>query len=147
MVKILPLFVTYQKSVDEDSSINYADRFVNKSIFSWDSRSNRTLKSDEIKNVIKFLKTEGYKTLLFVKRNDVINKSELDENSKAKEIDKDGSFYFLGEVSLFAEPTEEKIGKTKKTDVVRFLLSLKTPVKDEIYDYLIEKPLVVDDKD
>ena len=146
-LKILPLFVTYQKSVDEDSSINYADRFVNKSIFSWDSRSNRTLKSEEIQNVIKFLKTNGYKTLLFVKRNDVINKGELEENNTKKEIDKDGSFYFLGEASLFAEPTEEQIGKTKKTDVVRFLLSLKTPVKDEIYDYLTQKPLVVDDKD
>ena len=145
-LKILPLFVTYQKSVDEDSSINYADRFINKFIFSWDSRSNRTLKSKEIQNVIKFLTTKEYKTLLFVKRNDVINKSELEENSGTKEIDKDGSFYFLGEVGLLDNPREEQIGKTKKTDVVRFLLSLKTPVKDEIYDYLIEKPLVVDDK-
>ena len=145
-LKILPLFVTYQKSVDEDSSINYADRFVNKFIFSWDSRSNRTLESKEIQNVIKFLTTKEYKTLLFVKRNDVINKSELEENSGTKEIDKDGSFYFLGEVGLLDNPREEQIGNTKKTDVVRFLLSLKTPVKDEIYDYLIEKPLVVDDK-
>lgn len=145
-LKILPLFVTYQKSVDEDSSINYADRFINKFIFSWDSRSNRTLESKEIQNVIKFLTTKEYKTLLFVKRNDVINKSELEENSGTKEIDKDGSFYFLGEVGLLDNPREEQIGKTKKTDVVRFLLSLKTPVKDEIYDYLIEKPLVVDDK-
>ena len=145
-LKILPLFVTYQKSVDEDSSINYADRFINKFIFSWDSRSNRTLESKEIQNVIKFLTTKEYKTLLFVKRNDVINKSELEENSGTKEIDKDGSFYFLGEVGLLDNPREEQIGNTKKTDVVRFLLSLKTPVKDEIYDYLIEKPLVVDDK-
>lgn len=145
-LKILPLFVTYQKSVDEDSSINYADRFINKHIFSMDSKSKRNLKSDEIQRMIKFLKTNGYKTFLFVKRNDVINKSELEENSSTKEIDKDGSFYFLGEVSLFDNPTEEKIGQIKKTDVVRFLLSLKTPVKDEIYEYLIKEPLILDDK-
>lgn len=142
-LKILPLFVTYQKSVDEDSSTNYADRFINKFLFSWDSKSNRTLKSQEIEDVIKFLKTDGCKTFLFIKRNDVINKSAFDENGEGREIDKDGSFYFLGEVYLESEPKEEQIGKTKKTNVVRFLLHLKTPVKDEIYEYLIQKPLVI----
>ena len=145
-LKILPLFVTYQKSVDEDSSINYADRFLNKTIFSWDSRNNRTLESKEIINVIKYLKDDNYKVLLFIKRNDVINKNELDEiNDSPKEIDKDGSFYYLGEVKLFDEPKNETIGKNNKSNVVRFLLSLKTPVKDEIYEYLINKPLIIDD--
>lgn len=135
-LKIVPIFVTYHKDLDDDSSINYKDCFINPSIFMWDSRNKRTLDSEEIISLIDLIKNDG-RVLLFVKRDSVIDKNGLSK-------DKDNSFYYLGEVGLNGEPFENENGTNFKVKVVRFPFKLKNSVKSELYNYLISKPLIVD---
>ena len=136
-LNIVPLFVTYNKNLDEDASTNYHDCFVTRNIFLWDSASGRKLSSNEIQDIIKILKDPKGKVLLFVKRDALI-----DKNGNC--LDNDRSFYYLGEVSLLGEPKEEQNGKEIKTDVVKFTFQLKHEVKEDLYQYLISKPLIED---
>ena len=135
-LKIVPIFVTYHKDLDDDSSINYKDCFITPTTFMWDSRNKRTLNSEEIINLIDLLKNDG-RVLLFVKRDSVIDKNGLSK-------DKDNSFYYLGEVGLNGNPFETENGANLKVKVVRFPFKLKNSVKNELYNYLISKPLIVD---
>lgn len=136
-LNIVPLFVTYNKNLDEDASTNYHDCFVTRNIFLWDSASGRKLSSNEIQDIIKILKDPKGKVLLFVKRDALIDKN-------GNGLDNDRSFYYLGEVSLLGEPKEEQNGKEIKTDVVKFTFQLKHEVKEDLYQYLISKPLIED---
>ena len=135
-LNIVPIFVTYHKDLDDDASINYKDIFLNPNTFLWDSKSNRTLKSEEIKSLINIFNNDG-RVLLFIKRDSVINK--LGESK-----DKDNSFYYLGQVKLDGCPIEKENGNIIKTKVVQFKLKLEIPVKNDLYNYLISKPLIID---
>ncbi|MDC1504704.1 DUF3427 domain-containing protein, partial [Winogradskyella sp.] len=113
--EITPCFVTYHKSDDIEDTIKYNDYFVSPSIFAWESRSNRKLSSQEIKNVI-----DSKRILLFVKKED------------AEGTD----FYFMGDVEII----KDSIKQSKMTDsgqpVVHFKFQLEQPLKDDLYNYI-----------
>ncbi|MGP5506592.1 DUF3427 domain-containing protein [Corynebacterium flavescens] len=116
----IPVFVNYHKSADIDASIAYEDRFLNHETMQWFSKSNRTLRSGEVVDIV----NRKYPMYLFVKRDD----SEGEE------------FYYLGLVNP-KEPQQTKMaGKGGKLiDVVTMKLDLDSPLDEEFYNYLHEK--------
>lgn len=112
---VTPCFVTYHKSDDIDSTINYNDYFINPSTFAWESRSNRKLESDEIKNVI-----NSERILLFVK----------------KEDGEGTDFYFMGDATIIPDSIEQSYMPDSKLPVVHFKFHLEQPVIDSVYKYI-----------
>ncbi len=112
---VTPCFVTYNKSDDIESTINYNDHFINQSTFAWESRSNRKLNSNEIKGVI-----NSERILLFVK----------------KEDGEGTDFYFMGDVTIIPDSIEQSYMPVSNLPVVHFKFQLKQPVIDSIYKYI-----------
>lgn len=112
---VTPCFVTYHKSDDIDDTINYNDHFITPSIFAWESRSNRKLSSQEIKNVI-----DSERILLFVKKED------------AEGTD----FYYMGDVSIIEDSIEQAEMPESKKPVVHFKFQLEQAVSTELYNYI-----------
>ena len=110
-----PCFVTYHKSDDIEDTIKYNDYFVSPSVFAWESRSNRKLSSQEIKNVI-----NSKRVLLFVKKED------------AEGTD----FYYLGDVSIIKDSIKQAEMPDSGKPVVHFKFQLEQPVKDDLYNYI-----------
>ena len=96
-------------------TINYNDYFINPSTFAWESRSNRKLESDEIKNVI-----NSERILLFVK----------------KEDGEGTDFYFMGDASIIPDSIEQSYMPDSKLPVVHFKFHLEQPVIDSVYKYI-----------
>lgn len=113
--EVTPCFVTYHKSDDIEDTIKYNDHFINPSIFAWESRSNRKLNSQEIKNVI-----NSKRILLFVKKED------------AEGTD----FYYLGDASIIEGSIQQAEMPESKKPVVHFKFQLEQPVTDDLYNYL-----------
>jgi superfamily II DNA or RNA helicase/HKD family nuclease len=118
--KTLPIFVNYHKEDHIQSSIQYHDHFTSKESMIWVSKSNRKLNSNEIKSIISNF--PEYKVMLFVR----------------KKASDDKQFLYLGEVSLADEPHEILL-KDGKSNAVEFTLSLNNPIRDDIYDYIVNK--------
>tara|TARA_R110002050_G_scaffold118625_2_gene236101 strand:- start:6099 stop:9461 length:3363 start_codon:yes stop_codon:yes gene_type:complete len=112
---ITPCFVTYHKSDDIDDTIKYNDHFISPSIFAWESRSNRKLDSQEIKNVI-----NSKRILLFVKKED------------AEGTD----FYYLGDATIINDSIQQSKMLESGKPVVHFKFQLEQPVKDDLYNYI-----------
>jgi superfamily II DNA or RNA helicase/HKD family nuclease len=110
-----PCFVTYHKSDEIDSNINYNDHFINQSTFAWESRSNRKLNSNEIKGVI-----NSQRILLFVKKQD----------------GEGTDFYFMGDVSIVPDSIEQSSMPGSNLPVVHFKFHLQKPVIDSLYQYI-----------
>lgn len=113
--EITPCFVTYHKSDDIEDTIKYNDYFVSPSVFAWESRSNRKLSSNEIKNVI-----NSKRILLFVKKED------------AEGTD----FYYLGDASIIKDSIQQAEMPDSGKPVVHFKFQLEQPVKDDLYNYI-----------
>lgn len=112
---VTPCFVTYHKSDNIDSTINYNDHFINPSTFAWESRSNRKLDSNEIKGVI-----NSERILLFVK----------------KEDGEGTDFYFMGDATIIPDSIEQSYMPESKLPVVHFKFHLEQPVIDSVYKYI-----------
>ncbi len=113
--EVTPCFVTYHKSDEIDSTINYNDYFINPSTFAWESRSNRKIDSNEIKAVIK-----SKRILLFVK----------------KEDGEGTDFYYMGDASIIPDSIEQSSMTDSKLPVVHFKFHLEQPVIDSVYSYI-----------
>ncbi|WP_047419798.1 DUF3427 domain-containing protein [Cellulophaga sp. Hel_I_12] len=113
--EITPCFVTYHKSDHIEDTIKYNDYFVSPSVFAWESRSNRKLSSQEIKNVI-----NSKRILLFVKKED------------AEGTD----FYFMGDASIIKDSILQEKMPDSGQPVVHFKFQLEQPVKDDLYNYI-----------
>ena len=123
---VTPCFVTYHKSDEIESTINYNDYFINPSTFAWESRSNRKIESNEIKEVI-----NSKRILLFVKKKDGEGKD----------------FYFMGDVSIIPNSMEQSNMPNSTIPVVHFKFRLEQPVVENIYHYITtEKKLIQTDK-
>ena len=121
-----PIFVTYNKRENISESIKYKDEFINNKIFSWMTKNQRNLNSNDV-NQIKNFKQDNLKLYLFVKNND----------SEGKE------FYYLGNVFPILNgqymPKQTEILKDgEKLPIVNFKLELKTPVDDKLYYEFID---------
>ena len=121
--KVTPCFVTYHKSDEIEASINYNDHFINPTTFAWESRSNRKLESNEIKNVI-----ESDRILLFVKKED------------AEGTD----FYFMGDATIIKESIEQAVMPNSDTPIVHFKFKLEQPVEENLYNYLTQDKKSID---
>lgn len=116
-----PIFVTYHKHEEVESTVAYQDEFLSTNMFKWFTRSQRKLDSKEIQPIIHASKyqTEMY---LFVKKDD-------DEGS---------DFYYLGPV----RPDEDTVEQTYmsspkgKVPVVSMHMLLDKKVSPDIYQYL-----------
>lgn len=111
-----PIFVTYHKADDVESSINYDDQFLDQSTLMWNSRSNRTLKSKDVAPIVN---------------------GDVDVHVFVKKDDGEGTdFYYLGTAS----PTNVREGTMpgengSELSVVRMDLKLDHEVDQELYDY------------
>ena len=116
-----PIFVTYEKNEDISESTKYEDKFINKAIFSWMTRSRVKLESKESQAIINHNKT-GLDIHLFIKKSD----------------DEGKDFYYMGPVKpVDQRETTIKDNKGNDLPIVNFKLELKNPVKEEIYSYFI----------
>lgn len=117
-----PIFVTYHKDDEVESSVAYTEGFVSPEIFKWSTRSNRTLASAEVKTIIDA--TENNIDLhLFIKKDD----------------DEGGDFYYLGQALPDKESVEQALMKDKNLrdiPVVHMHLALENTVEGKLYRYI-----------
>lgn len=114
-----PIFVTYKKSDEISDTTKYDDVFIDNSRFSWMSRSRRTSASDEVAKIIA-QPQNNIRVMLFVKKND-------DEGS---------DFYYLGDMHYDSFEDTKMNTADGKVDVVNIQFDMKTPVPQNLYNYL-----------
>ena len=114
-----PIFVTYNKSDDIARSTQYADAFESPRVFSWMTRSRRTLNSREVREIL-----EGEAT-------------NLDIRLFVKKSDNEGSdFYYLGRVKPFSSKQMKQEGDNGELlDIVNIKFELENTVPDDLYEY------------
>ena len=78
-----PIFVTYHKKDTISDSTKYEDEFLSPDLFSWMSRSNRTLTSGEVATIINQKKNK-LRLPLFIKKSD----------------DEGHAHYYIGDLTL-----------------------------------------------
>lgn len=117
-----PIFVTYHKNDEVESSVAYTEGFVSPEIFKWSTRSNRTLASAEVKTIIEA--AENHIDLhLFIKKDD----------------DEGGDFYYLGQALPDKTSVEQAFMKDKNLKdipVVHMHLALENTVEGKLYRYI-----------
>lgn len=120
----LPIFITYHKQDDISDNTKYEDEFLSPDELKWFTRSNRKLDSKEVQRILAHQKN-NVDMYIFVKKEDVVDGNE---------------YYFLGKAHYLEGTAEETIMPNEKKDnIVTMTLSMETPVKDEIYRYIIEE--------
>ncbi len=123
-----PIFINYDKDPSLESSTNYADKFLNPRLLSWESKKNRRLNSNEL---VPLLKSEERNTAIYL----FIRKANNDKDIDAKK------FYFLGKMNPYGEAREVRKevlenGETKRLSYVDIDFLLDKEVRKDIYDYL-----------
>lgn len=119
--KTYPVFINYNKPEGISNTINYKDRFISQSQLIAISKSGRKISSKDIMTIYNSEKL-GIEISLFVRKN------------KDDKVSKE--FYFLGKINPIGKPSEFSMDKTTKT-AVEINYKLETPVRDDIYDYII----------
>ncbi|MDV6379136.1 DUF3427 domain-containing protein, partial [Sporosarcina sp. GW1-11] len=119
-----PVFVTYHKHGEVESSVDYGDEFINPELFKWYTRSNRTLQSNEVQTIIQ-AEQQDIDIHLFVKKDD----------------DEGTDFYYLGK----GFPDQQSVAedrmldsKGKRLPVVHMNMVMEHAVESKLYNYLIE---------
>lgn len=117
--KTCPIFVTYSKSEDIAESTKYDDHFIDESTFSWMTRSQRTMQSPEIQQI------------LHARENDI------DIHLFVKQSDGEGrDFYYVGKMFVLdAEQTTIANDKGVTLPIVNIRFRLEHPVRQDIYEY------------
>ena len=118
--KTYPVFINYDKNDNISHTINYEDRFISNNELIAISKSGRTTSSEDIVQAYN-AEENGVKMSLFVRKN------------KDDKISKE--FYFLGYIKAVGKPVEFTMKNTNKT-AVEIMYMLRTPVRDDIYDYI-----------
>ena len=121
ITRTYPVFINYDKSDDIENTINYEDRFESESQLIAISKSGRTIQSQDIVQAYNAEK-DGVEMTLFVRKN------------KDDKISKE--FYFLGKIKAVGKPNQFTMKNTTKT-AVEIRYKLITPVREDIYDYII----------
>ncbi|MCD7034138.1 DEAD/DEAH box helicase [Metabacillus sp. GX 13764] len=117
-----PIFITYHKKSEVEESINYGDEFLSQDLLKWFTRSNRTLESKEVKDIIQ------------------ADENCIDLHIFVKKEDGEGSdFYYLGK----AHPDKGNIQQSKmiadgkELPVVHVHMVMEQPIEYKIYNYLV----------
>ncbi len=119
--KTFPVFINYDKAEDISDTTKYEDHFINAATLIAVSKSGRTLQSEDVQNFL-HAKERGIDVHLFVRKN------------KDDKISKE--FYYLGRMSASGKTEEFCMANTAKT-AVEIEWILDTPVRDDIYQYII----------
>lgn len=119
--KTFPVFINYDKNEEINDTIKYEDHFENSNKLIAISKSGRTILSEDVQNFIN-AKERGIKIELFVRKN------------KDDKISKE--FYYLGRMNATGNVKEFIMPNTNKT-AVEIELILETPVREDIYEYII----------
>lgn len=117
-----PIFVTYHKHDEVESSVAYGDEFIDQNIFKWFTRSNRSLKSQEVQKII-HAKENNIDIHFFIKK----------DNGEGSD------FYYLGETVVLTDSIaqEEMLDKSgKMLPVVTMNMQFKHSVNNKLYHYL-----------
>lgn len=125
-----PIFVNYHKEDDISESTKYEDEFINPKQFDWMSKSNRTPKSKDVKTILGSL--GPIRLPLFIKKNN----------------DEGRDFYYMGDVKPMADNVQAstiKNDKGKLLPVVKIRYQLDQEVEPELYSYLQESPVNVNE--
>jgi len=120
-----PIFVTYHKKDEVETSQAYGDEFLSRDLFKWFTRNRLTLDSNEVKKILSY-KDSGMKIHLFTKKDD----------------GEGTDFYYLGEVDIVEGSAKNDTmpdGKGNQLSVVTMNLVLEQPVQYDIYHYLVEE--------
>src|SRR5690606_33201910 len=116
-----PLFVTYHKKDEIESSTAYGDEFLAPDLFRWYSRNRLNTESKEVQVIL--------------------NHQDLDNDIHLfiKKDDGEGSdFYYLGETHVVTETARNETMPDGKP-VVTMNMVLEQPVQYDIYHYLVEE--------
>lgn len=113
-----PIFLTHHKNEDISDAIKYENELINESTLVYFSKNQRTLQSPDVTAMI--ATNNRLRLELFVKK---------DAES--------GEFYYLGELD-YVENTAEELLRNGET-VVSMLFKLKTPIKNDLFNYLTKK--------
>ncbi len=119
-----PIFVTYHKSEEVESSVAYGDELINQETMHWFTRSNRSLVSEEVKKILE-ARENGTDIHVFVKKDD----------------DEGGDFYYLGRALPDTKSVQESFMKDKNhrdIPVVQMDMKLENSVEQKLYRYLVE---------
>ena len=117
-----PIFVTYHKNDEVESSVDYGDEFLNPDLFKWYTRSNRTLRSQEVQRIIHS------------------DDNNIDIHIFVKKDDGEGTdFYYLGK----GFPDKATVEEDRMTDkngknlpVVHMNMVMEQAVESKLYHYL-----------
>ncbi|MFD2209503.1 DUF3427 domain-containing protein [Virgibacillus halophilus] len=122
--KTCPIFVTYHKHEEVESSVAYGDEFLNEHTLRWYTRSKRTTASKEVIDIIE-ADNKGIEIHLFVKRDD----------------DEGTDFYYLGQAHPDIETVKQeemRNAEDKVIPVVTMNILLENPIEKSIYRYLLD---------
>lgn len=120
--KTYPLFINYHKDEGIQDSIKYEDRFETPTLLKAISKNNRSFTSDDVTTAFDADKL-GVSMHLFMRKN------KDDEESK--------EFYYLGPIHSTGRENAEEIMMASDTKAVELEYRLEVPVRDDIYDYLL----------
>ncbi len=119
-----PAFVNYHKEDDISETIKYEDKFISQHQFQWMSKSNRSMKSNDVQKI----KTGkgSMRIPLFIKKHN----------------DEGDEFYFLGDIEPIEDSFEElrmPAGNNKTVSVVKIQMAMKQPVDQMLYEYITNR--------
>lgn len=117
-----PIFITYHKNDDIESSVDYGDEFLNQEVLKWYTRSNRTLESKEVKAIIE-AEENNIDIHIFVKKDD-------DEGS---------DFYYLGQAIPDKKSVQQTVMKDKndkEIPVVCMNMVMEQSIDHKLYHYI-----------
>ena len=116
-----PVFINYEKDDDISATTRYEDRFIDEKTLIAISKSGRTSNSEDVKAAVQ-ADERGIKMDLFVRKN------KDDHTSK--------EFYYLGRLHATGKTNDFVMPETTKT-AVEITYNLETPVRQDIYEYLV----------
>ncbi|WP_046175964.1 DUF3427 domain-containing protein [Domibacillus indicus] len=119
-----PIFITYHKNDQVESSVNYEDELINPELLKWFTRSKRTLQSEEVRKIIE-AEANGIDIHIFMK----------------KDNDEGTDFYYLGKALPDQETVEQasmQDKNQKEIPVVHMNMIMEQPIEHSLYHYLTE---------
>lgn len=119
--KTYPIFINYEKSEDIQDTIRYEDCLLTPSLLKAISKAGRSISSNDVQVALNAEKL-GVEMDLFIRKN------KDDKTSK--------EFYYLGKIYATGEYQSFVMPNTTKT-AVEIYYSLDTPVREDIYDYIV----------
>ena len=115
-----PIFVTYDKKEDISETINYEDEFDSRDVFSWMSRNNRRVESNELKPLVNYTDLD---VRLFIKKSD----------------DEGIDFYYIGKLSPLSYKQLYRNIDGKDNPIVNFKFKIDHTVDENLYNYFMDK--------